>query len=260
MEKNQKDEQRRQEDVALNRGLMWVGAAVVLELLLLLVNKYFVNYYTTPESINLAYAFMVGLKAVRIISLVGAVLCVLWTVLRLKKDGKAGVPIVMLIGSLGLMFCSHVALCFQGPGLRMLFILVPAWAALALVYYLYQREFFCSAACTGLGAVALWMIRHGGGDPMTMYGFLALAGVLLVIGAVVLGGVRQSHGEMSVFGRKVQLLPQETNYAVLLVTALVNVAAVALGMVLGATVAYYLIYVLVGWLFALLVYYTVKMM
>lgn len=35
----------------------------------------------------------------------------------------------------------------------MLFLLVPAWAALALVYYLYQREFFYSAFYTGLGTM-----------------------------------------------------------------------------------------------------------
>lgn len=260
MDKNQKEEQRRQEDQALNRGLMWVGAAVVLELLLLLVNKYFVNYSMSPESISLALAFQTGLKAVRIISLAGAVAGAVWTFLKLKKHEKACTPAIVLIGSLALLFCSHVALSFQDSGMRMLFILVPAWAALALVYYLYQREFFFSAAFTGLGAVALWMIRHGGGQPMTMYGILALTGVVLVAGAVVLSGVRNAKGELTVFGRKVQVLPEDAGYAVLLATAVVNVVAIALGLFLGATLAYYLIYVLVAWLFGLLVYYTVKMM
>ena len=40
----------------------------------------------------------------------------------------------------------------------------------------------------------------------------------------------------------------------------VNVVAVAAAAVMGGNVGYYLIYVLVAWLFALLVYYTVKMM
>ena len=46
MDKNQREERRRQEDIALNRGLLWVGAAILMELLLMLVNKY---YTTTPR-------------------------------------------------------------------------------------------------------------------------------------------------------------------------------------------------------------------
>ena len=37
-------------------------------------------------------------------------------------------------------------------------------------------------------------------------------------------------------------------------------AAVAAGLLIGGTAAYYLIFVMVAWLFALLVYYTVKLM
>ena len=44
MDKNQREERRRQEDIALNRGLLWVGAAILMELLLMLVNKYYINY------------------------------------------------------------------------------------------------------------------------------------------------------------------------------------------------------------------------
>ena len=39
MDKRQKEDQRHQEDLALTRGLIWVGAAIVLELLLLLVKQ-----------------------------------------------------------------------------------------------------------------------------------------------------------------------------------------------------------------------------
>ena len=39
MDKNQREERRRQEDIALNRGLLWVGAAILMELLLMLVNQ-----------------------------------------------------------------------------------------------------------------------------------------------------------------------------------------------------------------------------
>ena len=48
--------------------------------------------------------------------------------------------------------------------------------------------------------------------------------------------------------------------ALIFLTLAVNVVAVAAAAVMGGNVGYYLIYVLVAWLFALLVYYTVKMM
>lgn len=44
------------------------------------------------------------------------------------------------------------------------------------------------------------------------------------------------------------------------VTSVVNMVMLVLALALGGAVAYYLIYLMVAWLFALLVYYTVKMM
>ena len=60
MDYNEREAQRRQEDRDLNRALIWVGAAVVLEFLLSLINKYYINFRTTPESINLALAISCG--------------------------------------------------------------------------------------------------------------------------------------------------------------------------------------------------------
>lgn len=260
MNKNERDEQRHQEDLALSRGLVWVGAAIVLELLLLLVNKYYVNVYSTQESVNLAVAIGTGLKAVRIISLLGVVACGVWTWLNVKKNAKAGVPVAMLLGCAALCFCSHVTLTYQDSGVRMLFLLVPAWAALALVYYLYQRDFFVSGVFTGAGVVALWMIRHGAGSALTMYLALAVLVVVAAGGLVWLNVLRKNNGEMKLGGKSAAVLPQDANYTVMFAAALVNVAAAVLGLLLGSTIAYYLVYVLVAGLFGLLVYYTVKMM
>ena len=43
-------------------------------------------------------------------------------------------------------------------------------------------------------------------------------------------------------------------------SCVVSIIVMGLSVVVGATVAYYLIYAMIAWLFALLVYYTVKMM
>ncbi len=260
MDKNQREERRRQEDIALNRGLIWVGAAIVLELLLLLVNKYYIQFYTTQESIYLATAIENGLKVVRIISLAGVALCAVWIWLNLKKRAKLAPPVIMLIGCTALLFCTHVTLSFNDAGVQMLFLLVPAWAALALAYYLYQREFFLCAAFTGMGVVALWLIRHQGGHQLTLYVFLLLMALVLVAGGVLLSQVRKTQGAWKMGERTIHVFPKDANYALILGTAVANVAALVLGLALGGTVSYYLMYVLVAWLFGLLVYYTVKMM
>lgn len=260
MDKRQKEDQRHQEDLALTRGLIWVGAAIVLELLLLLVNKYYINVYTTTASINLAIAIGTGLKAARLITLAGTVACAVWTFLAMKKKAKALVPAIMLAVFAALFFCTHITLTYKDSGMRMLFLLVPALAALALVYHLYQREFFVSGLFTGLGVITLWLIRHGGSSPLTTYLFLAIL-VLVVGGGVLwLNKVRKANGKMMWNGAEVEVLPQDANYTIMLTAAVVNLAAAVLGLLLGGTVAYCMIYVLVACLFGLLVFYTVKMM
>ena len=69
MDYNERAAQRRQEDRDLNRALIWVGAAIVLEFLLVLGNKYYINFRTSPESINLALAISAALNGLRWVSL-----------------------------------------------------------------------------------------------------------------------------------------------------------------------------------------------
>ena len=52
MDYNEREARRRQEDRDLNRALIWVGAAIVLEFLLVLVNRYYINY---PEKSHEAH-------------------------------------------------------------------------------------------------------------------------------------------------------------------------------------------------------------
>lgn len=260
MDKNQREERRRQEDIALNHGLIWVGAAIVLELLLLLVNKYYINFYTSAESVNLALAIGKVLTAVRIIFLAGVAVCAVWIWLSLKKRARLAPAVIMLIACAALLFCAHIIISFNDSGVRMLFMLVPAWAALALVYYLYQREFFVCAAASGMGVVAMWLIRHQGGHQLTVYIFLVLMAAVLVVGAVLVSQLRKAQGAWKGADRTVQVFPKNANYALILGTAAANAVVVVLSLVLGGTIAYYLMYVLAAWLFGLLVYYTVKMM
>ena len=126
MDYNEREAQRRQEDRDLNRALIWVGAAIVLEFLLVLVNKYYINFRTTPESIDLALAISAALNGLRWVSLAALAACVVWTALRLKQGGRAGLQLSLAAVSAALYFCAQITLVFQESGVRMLFLLVPA--------------------------------------------------------------------------------------------------------------------------------------
>ena len=256
MDYNEREAQRRQEDRDLNRALIWVGAAVVLEFLLSLINKYYINFRTTPESINLALAISAALNGLRWVSLAALAACVVWVVLRLKQGGRAGLQLSLAAVSAALYLCAQITLVFQESGIRMLFWLVPAWAALALVYYLYQPECFLAVTAGGFGAVGLWFVRFGG---MTVDVALFLVGAVLV--ALVTLGLKKSDGAlMQAGGKKVQWAPQGISYALVLASCVLGVLVVIAAAALGSNAAYYLMFAMVAWLFALVVYYTVKMM
>ncbi len=256
MDYNEREARRRQEDRDLNRALVWVGAAIVLEFLLVLVNKYYINFRTTEEAINLAVAINAGLTVLRWLSLAALAVCLVWTALRLKKGGKTGLPLTLAAGSGTLLACGQIILAFQDAGVRMLFWLVPAWAALALAYYLYQKEFFLSAVCSGLGVLGLWFVRHAGAaSPYTLG---AVAAIVLLAAALV--WMRAHQGRLVVKEGVKRVLPPEAGYALMFVSCGVSLAAIAAAAALGGAVSYYLLFAMVAWLFALLVYYTVKMM
>ena len=255
MDYNEREARRRQEDRDLNRALIWVGAAIVLEFLLVLVNRYYINYRTTSESINLALAINAGLTVLQWVSLAAVVACVVWAVLRLNKGEKAGLQLTLIAGAGILLICSVVILHFQDAGVRMLFWLVPAWAALALVYYLYQREFFLAALVSGAGVLGLWFVRHA--SPLGLYTILVV--VVLVLLTLGLFLLKKKDGLFQLGKGKARLLPAEANYSLIFLSFVVSLVVIALAAFVGGSMAYYLLYAMVAWLFALLVYYTVKM-
>ena len=255
MDKKQREDRRRQEDIALQRGLLWVAGAAVLEALLVLVNRYYINYHTVESEVNIALTLSSILGFLRIATPIAAVLALAWTGWQLKEKKKFALPLILAFALAAVAVCAHVTIKFQGAGVSMLYWLVVAWAVLALVYYIYQREFFLSAAACGMSVLALWFVRYG-----AAYGLETI--LLLIAIAVVTGGVvwlKKTDG-LWPGSDPIRFLPQKTNYTVPVVTCAVSLAAVIAAMVLGITAAFYLIFVMVAWLFALFVYFTVKLM
>ena len=255
MDKKQREARRQQEDIALQRGLLWVVGAVVLELLLVLLNRFYIDYSLSETGVNTFLALHEVLKVVRLAAPAAVVLALAWTAWQLKQGKKYGLWLIVSIALAAVSVCVHVAIKYRADGMSMLYWLVIAWAVLAMVFYIYQREFFLAASACGMSVLALWFVRYGAsGRPEA---FL-LTAAIIVVGAASLW-LKKSDG---IFGSREELrfLPKGSSYGVLLVTCLASVAAVVVAMLAGGTVAYYLVYVMIAWLFALFVYYTVKLM
>ncbi len=142
-------------------------------------------------------------------------------------------------------------------------LLVPAVAVLAVIYYLFQRDFFCIAVISACGILCLQLYRKMLYTHPTrlLVGFI-LAFVLLVAAVVLLALMQKEKLQLSAGLDKVArtLLPKESNYLLLYITCVLVAALLTLTLILGGTVAYYLMFVLAGWLFIMAVYYVVKMM
>lgn len=253
MDKKQREARRHQEDVALTRALLWIAAAVVLEGLLVLVNRFYINYFV--DEIEIVVVLQSVLRAVRIAGPVVCLACLVWAFIQLRMAKKAILPLLIAVAAGALTICSHVVLKYKASGMSMLFWLVVAWAVLSVIYYIYQKEFFLSATATGMSVLALWFVRYASGVSYEVA--LILVGIILVLAVTLF--LKKKDGVLPL-KTPVQFLPAGCSYRVILASCLASIVVVVAALVAGATVAYYLLFVMLAWIFALFVYYTVKMM
>lgn len=262
MEKQTKAAKHKQEDIALSRALIWFAAAMVLEFLLLLVNKYYVDFSADAGAIAIALTLEKVFKAFAVAGTLAGVVCAF---LYFKRTGEKASPFLLLVAGAVLLFSgigSVVILRFWSAGVRALSVIVPALAVLALIYYLYQKEFFLSALAVSVGMFALWMVRQNLAAHRVIFAVYAvLAAALLAAVVTVTVSAKKNGGSVSLPGRKIPLLSKKGDgYALILTSCALSLALGAAGAFLGATAAFYLLIALAAWAFVLLVYYTVKLM
>lgn len=147
--------------------------------------------------------------------------------------------------------------------IRYLTIWVPVVAVLAVIYYLFQRDFFCNAVISACGILCLQLYRKVFFDHPNMIraGFV-LAFLLLAAAVVLLVLLKKDKLKLPpVLDKLIHLLiPKEANFLLMYITCALVAVLLALTLILGGTIAYYLMFVLVGWLFIMAVYYVVKLM
>ena len=255
MDKKEREARRRQEDQAMNRGLCWVGGALVLEFLLMLLKKYYINVFMDEASVNIFLALDKVLRVVAMASPVVLVVGLVWMYFNMKNSKSVTLPGVIAVAAVVLGLCAHVVRVFKAPGVQMLFLLVPVLAGLALSYFIYQRELFLTALVSVLSILGLWLFRYRGS--YTMETNLVLLGIALTVLFTV--WVKKDGGLLPL-GKKSRFIAEDGNYLPIFASALIGVIALVVSLFAGTTVAYYLTYAMVIWLFAMLVYHTVKLM
>lgn len=257
MNKKERKAKKQQEDQALNRVLCWFGGAVVLEFFLLLLNRfYFVD--NNGGDIALSRALFQFLRVSTWVLLAAVVATGAWWLLTRKKGGKTSLPGGCFVAALVLFLCAFVA-GFLGSygGVKFLYVCVPVAAVLALVYYLYQREFFLVALQGGVALFALWFYYNFFGRANALvYGVLAVVLALSVAAAAVLFVLQRGKGTLG----KARLLPRKANYLPMYIAAGVTALAVLIALIFGQSAAYAAIFGVVAWLFGVAIYYTVRLM
>ena len=257
MDKREKTERARQEDAILNKVLFWIVGAVVLEALLLLLNKYYVQYIVADIEIAAALHEILPILAYAFGGVFVA--CGIWTIAWARQKKSLAVPAAMTIIFGALALCSAVARWVpNGTGVRFLYVAVPVVAVLAMIYYLYQREFFLVAGLSTVGLMGLWLLSRRLGHEAFVYGCLIVLAVALVGCVVVTWVIQSAKGMLTIKGRQVRVFPKNANYVMIYVTCGLVALVLAAGIVLGTQMLLYA--VLVAWLLIMAVYYTVKLM
>lgn len=248
--------QSRREDEVLNRALLWIGGAAVMILLLLLTNRYYVRYRVS----EVAIAAALNRFLLPGVIVAGLALCAVGVLLALRRrgqgqSGKWPVTLALFCGALAVT--AGVVWRFHSAGVQVMCAVIPSAAVLALVYYLFQREFFAIAVLTGVGIAGLWLIRRAGGaHTALLYAYLLLAAVLLVAAALLTRKLQTAGG----LWKDRRVLSKKAAYPMLYATCAVVALLLIAALVSGAGAAYYLMFPAVGWLVVMAVYFTVKLM
>ena len=260
-EKDIKAQQDQEEIDILWRVLFWLGAAVLLEAFVLVVNRFFFGFKTTE--IWMLETLMSVLGSLQYIGFILAAAFAVWGLFAKRKNQRKGNFRLITAGFFAMLsVCCILFFRIGEPCITFLLIAIPAIGGLALVYYLYQREFFALSLMSGAGIMGLWLIRANNPRYTTLvYTYLALAICLIVALAAAAYYLQKHSGTLVVGEKSLEIFnKQSTNYNTIFITAALVLASFLLGLLAGVAIAYYAIIALIVWLFVMAVYFTSKLM
>lgn len=256
-EKEKRQQRQSTEDVIFNKMLLWLVGVILAEAVVLFVKRFYIDITGSDLDISMAVALS---GFFRIFSYVGLVLTafgIAWCVVWNKKGKALRLPLICTVVVAFIWVLSLLAYLLYDSGVKIMMALPIVGAVLILIYFLYQRAFFVNSILSGCGMAALWCFRQFySGHPTVVTLAFVVGWIVLIAIAVLAYFVKKNGGKLG----KLRLVSDQKSYTACWLTCAVVLVATLLGLIFGAAVAYYLIYVLIGWLFCLAVYYTVKLM
>lgn len=250
LKKNQKSKDVYLRETWITNRVMLVFAAVVLGLW---------GFSSLVDGLNYAASYETGLTVARI-TLALFALATLGSLALVWKNRDAEqepfrvvtpdlIAGICAVGALG----AWLVLRNFSTAMQLLYVLLPALAVLYLVYYIFQREFFLYTLAGALSAFAMWNCGNAVGGAKRL--LLALA-VIALNGALCWANMKSEDGTFR--GFRLRECTGCTKLPMIVYPALALLVAVAL--VLGAPVAFYLVYGTGAAIFAAAVYFTVKLL
>ena len=247
------------EDIAFNKMLLWICAAALVEVVMLLINRYYVHMRAGAyEHFTAIHNLLIALFVVGVILFA---LFLAWGLkIRKKGEWKDGTgQIIAAFASLAIGVGAILLRTFSNSIAPLVLGGVPGLAVIILVFYLYQKEFFACTIVGGLGMVGLWLFRSANARGL-FYLYLVVAVVIMAAGVVLARKLSETGGTITVSGKELTLLQSNASYLSFYLTIAVTVVLLVAPLALGAAVAYYAIWVLAAWLFILAVYFTSRLM
>ena len=246
------------EEAALNRILCWLFGGAVLEIMMLLLNRYWVNHRVSE--IDLWATLHTVVKVGTFVALALAAVAFVWWRSAHRNGKGVNLPATLCLTLAGISVGCFATWFFSKTGIRVLSILVPATVGLALIYYLYQREFFLLSCQSALALLGVWMCAQGlnSGKAFLCYLYVVAAALVILAAAYLCYRLQAGKGVLEWDERKWKVFSKDANYTFLYVGAVVAMLTL-IAAVLGLS-QMVLYAVSVAWLLVMAVYYTVKLM
>lgn len=238
----------------MNESLTWFSFGCLAECYLLIFRHFYVS--GSPAQLIALYG------ALKYIAFAGIGIFALGAVLLPIFHRKSGIARtlsrILLVSGLFLAVSSVIMRQVYPDGTTLLCIVVPVAAVLSLLWSVYGRE--CSYALTilGLTVVALWICRRGINVEYWRAKVLMGAGIYVAVLAVIVLLTYRADGHGGRLG-KLQLFPAGTDCLPIYVACGLSVISLVIA-VFSVTAAYYAMWAVAIVIFALAIYYTVRLL
>ncbi|MCL2083955.1 MAG: hypothetical protein FWH06_01690 [Oscillospiraceae bacterium] len=245
---------KQKEEELTNRILLVFGLSLAALLLLMLLNRLLIAD-NGRHMITVSYGCLFAALTIAAASLAGLIyMAVLWK----RSPGSVWVGRLLHITSIALLFAGALALIYrnQYEVFPLLYVVLISVAVLYLVYNIYQRDFFVQAVVTGCAALTLYGFSRLLGKSMLSYIGYGAATLLLIGALGVTYYISRRRGMLG----GLRLLPANANFPLMYVTYLALNAALLAALLIGAAFSFWAMIGVLGYLFVLAVYYTVKLM